>query len=868
MESKDNSSSGNDQSENKEGPFLSSNVKEILKRRREDKHKKGMKRLNLISMIENKETNDDNNINDTENDNENEDIKMIDDNEKAQKNKEMKEIEKKVKKNYKSIYSTHNNLDINFNTNINKTIDSIKSNKKNLMNICCKEAFILIINIISFILFYISFIKRIETNIIYYYFIYPISKISFILLLVNSALTSIVIILLVIKQISLFHIFYSLIFYMSMYFKYHLINNNISSINYFDPANCHFFIYFILMIHTLGLMFILYNICYYFYLSGQLSSNDNNLSRLFVDYWESERKIQKLEKYIKINLDQLITSKRHSHDENVINKKRNCRVIWRIVIIGFIIFFIHGLLMFKKYEVFNCDYFNKELLFDSSKNNSNNINIDKYCKLPKPKGYCYMNALNSFFDIYNNMNNCTFNTNYEKEKEYLIDSLKNKFNNNKINENTKIFGYPLTNNKDFYFNEIENNNKVKENNEEKNINNTLFEEKIYQEIYDYDKNSNNNPEAILDYSDEKNPILKIDLKHNQELSKDRKKVESNDSLFKNVFVIYLSGVSQFYFKSALPKLSSFISKFSNNNPGSNNQMSMNSFQFTRYHSFSNDSFSNYFLMFNEYSQNSIQNIKPNLINNENIEIRDDLKYFINNGYITGQSIDTCNNFEHQLKNKKTFWDHENVAISCDPNYINNIRENNYCLYGNPFYSYHINYALQFWEKYKDNKKYFRLNFNSINEKTGSLLSYLDEPLYDLFIKLNFNGLLDETAIFFVSEYGGAYDMILSNFGKYNEKEINMKFGTFVLLMNKKNKLSEEENKRVYKNQNFLLTPFDIYASLVHIAMGNKINNIKIFLDENSRGESIFKMIEGSFRNCNFYKNDWIDEKFCSCLKDE
>jgi len=64
--------------------------------------------------------------------------------------------------------------------------------------------------------------------------------------------------------------------------------------------------------------------------------------------------------------------------------------------------------------------------------------------------------------------------------------------------------------------------------------------------------------------------------------------------------------SQFYFKSALPKLSSFISKFAYNNPGSNNQMSMNSFQFTRYHAFSNDSFSNYFLMFNEYSQNNFK----------------------------------------------------------------------------------------------------------------------------------------------------------------------------------------------------------------------------------------------------------------------
>ena len=34
--------------------------------------------------------------------------------------------------------------------------------------------------------------------------------------------------------------------------------------------------------------------------------------------------------------------------------------------------------------------------------------------------------------------------------------------------------------------------------------------------------------------------------------------ENKNSLFNNVIVVYLSGVSQFYFKTALPKLYSFI----------------------------------------------------------------------------------------------------------------------------------------------------------------------------------------------------------------------------------------------------------------------------------------------------------------------
>jgi hypothetical protein len=108
---------------------------------------------------------------------------------------------------------------------------------------------------------------------------------------------------------------------------------------------------------------------------------------------------------------------------------------------------------------------------------------------------------------------------------------------------------------------------------------------------------------------------------------------------------------------------------------------------------------------------------------------------------------------------------------------------------------------------------------------------------------------------------------LYDLGIHNEKEINMKFGSFILLLNKNNKLNIEEKNLVFNNQNKMLTPFDVFASLVHIPLGNKIKNLKLFLDENNKGESVFKLIMGDQRNNLFYKNYWADDKFCSCLKE-
>ena len=142
-----------------------------------------------------------------------------------------------------------------------------------------------------------------------------------------------------------------------------------------------------------------------------------------------------------------------------------------------------------------------------------------------------------------------------------------------------------------------------------------------------------------------------------------------------------------------------------------------------------------------------------------------------------------------------------------------------------------------------------------------MLSYLDEPLYDFFIQLKFKGLLDRTAIFFVSDVGGMQKNIFYNFGKNSEIEMNIKFSNFIIVYDKKNNLNENEVKYLHGNKNNLLTPFDVYMSLVHIATGNKIKKVKLYLDEGKRGESVFNFIDKNDRNCELY-NNWMGKDFC------
>ena len=733
-------------------------------------------------------------------------------------------------------------LDINYKEKENQRKGIKLKDNKNATSILCKEIIIISINITSFILFCISFKPLSKYSVIFTYFVYPIDRTSFILLCVNIFISNFIIFFIKIKKISKYHCFYSLLFYFFVFY----ISHSSSTINKFDKATSIYYVYLFLFIHVFAIFFIIYNYLYYMYLKGALVKTEFLYS--LVEYWDSIGKLQKLEKYVNINLDKLITYSSSDKDPSLQKKRQKTKNIVKIFM-SFLILIVANILLFiKKKEIFTCDYW--------LVTNNDNSNI---CEFPQPIGYCYRGFLNGYFNLNNYKNvHCNFERNPKKE----IKNFKNgiSIDNNKINTDTKIFAFPLTNNNKYYLKYIENPKK--------------FSQIVNSEIYDYEK-TNNKPEVLLDFSKSNTfngeyPELKINLQKNEQLI-NSKKQDVDKSLFKNVFMLYLSGVSKNYFNTALPKFNSFINEFLSNNKNDYNLKKMKSFYFNKYHNFGTNTTINLLPMFYGTSKKSTPK------NNNNI-----LKYFKDNGYITGQSSDKCAKTELENisinEQSNLEYDHENIAISCDNNYYD--EENPYsiekgpfsiyerCLYGNPMYFYHIEYAKQFWEKYgNNNKKFFKLSLTYGNEKTGSILSYLDEPLYELFFNFYAKGYLDNTIIFIISENGGNLKNILYNGGKYSEAELDIKYGTFILLMSKSENLNLEKYENLCTNKNIMVTPYDIYYSLTNIANGDgdQLRNRLLLETNEKKGISVFKKIDGLKRSCEMYVDDWENDMSCSCI---
>ena len=173
----------------------------------------------------------------------------------------------------------------------------------------------------------------------------------------------------------------------------------------------------------------------------------------------------------------------------------------------------------------------------------------------------------------------------------------------------------------------------------------------------------------------------------------------------------------------------------------------------------------------------------------------------------------------------------------------------------------IDYAKQFWEKYSKNKKYFRMGFNYGNEKTGNVISYLDEPLYDFIFDYYNKGYFDNTALFIISDHGniksGIYNRISGS-----EFELEQKMGTFILLFSK-NKNNQKYKVNLLKNQDIFVTPYDIYDTMIHILYGDNNNVLKNKYAVNNKGKSVLLSINQEERNCQKY-DDWIRDSFCCC----
>jgi hypothetical protein len=468
--------------------------------------------------------------------------------------------------------------------------------------------------------------------------------------------------------------------------------------------------------------------------------------------------------------------------------------------LGFIICYIFK---DKNEQKYLCDQWSVTLNSTYIENNDNN----QKCRIEFPKGICYMDKIFNYFDL-------TLANKIECSKRN-INEYYNFYNNiNQQLSNVKIFGFPYT-------------KSIKSFNTSNNL-----KEYILNNLINLEK-SNMSSETILDFSTNKYGELKINFTKNESLSNERKKLDKNnkkaESIYDNVLMIFLSSTSRAHFQRAMPKLSKFVSKLMGYEPFP----SMTAYQFPKYFNFPSIKNNMQAMFYKKGSDNKFIN---------------SLKYFKENGFVTGQVIDQCEKDKDELEIE---WDHENFAYLCDPNY--NKREYSVyerCLYGEPVSHYMINYAMEFWDKYSDNKKYFRMIFNYGNEPTGNVLKYLDEPLYNMLTQLYNEGKLKNTAILITSEQGNRNNGLYNILGS-SEFELEKKYGLFIMILDCSEKFKNGNyHPNIINNQNNFVTPYDIYETIIHIILGS--NNYNIENKNNSqrtKGESVLNKLQINERYC-------------------
>jgi len=203
-----------------------------------------------------------------------------------------------------------------------------------------------------------------------------------------------------------------------------------------------------------------------------------------------------------------------------------------------------------------------------------------------------------------------------------------------------------------------------------------------------------------------------------------------------------------------------------------------------------------------------------------------IRAFKEKGFITAQCNNICGRELYDLEKKYNLnldyedFDHENIAMFCDPNYFKN--ESPYtafigpyalkrrCLYGKDTFEYVLEYGEKFWETYINDHKFLRLSFQDAHEGTLEVVKYLDVKLAKFLENFEKKKYLDDTAIFFVSDHGnnmiGFYNIL-----QVEDYVLEKTLGTWFMILPKKNNVNE---KNLEINQQRLVTPYDIHDTLL------------------------------------------------------
>ena len=484
----------------------------------------------------------------------------------------------------------------------------------------------------------------------------------------------------------------------------------------------------------------------------------------------------------------------------------------KLILFIYLLFLIFSLVVYKYNftSLFGCENWRKGL------NNTYLINdINKYsCQIKLPN-YCTYKVIKYIFDLTTSRDfKCR---NSRNAKDIILKYSKSKY----INKNIKKIGFPSITNEALWPNKIDKNfsfSKIRKNlidMENKTLLNTIKKE--------------NWPEIIVDFSNNGQGNMTINLHFNKKLSIERKKKESEYHPFSNnIIILYFDSVSRANGMRKLKKTLSFFEKFM-----PYNSKKFHSFQFFKYHSFKHYTPGNYpKLFFDKYSG----------LKKEGVRITYYLKKY---GFITAFSNDMCNFHPMSLKmgmTKEEICDHE--FLLCDPNSQHITSMIKRCLYGKKNIDYQYEYGLKFWRLYKDNRKFLMIVNNDGHEGSLEVIKYDDDIVFNFLNILYKDNLLNSTTILLLSDHGCSLPSIFY-FNDFFQIEKHLPM-LFILTSDKENLSYYEQYNNIYENQQHFITAYDIYNTLCYLMLGNNYHNNqdikKDFIATSKLGQNLFDII--------------------------
>ena len=484
----------------------------------------------------------------------------------------------------------------------------------------------------------------------------------------------------------------------------------------------------------------------------------------------------------------------------------------------------------------NCSYWDKGLGDKKIDNDKN-----KYtCKIIRPNT-CYMDMLGYLFD-FSKMTNYDCDKNNNPLFNDIIDNYI-LYYDKEFSEDINVLNYPKTALMNLY-SESEGS----------------LDKKVINNITGTEEKDLINSEVFL-VRNKSHASIEMNINKNVTLEKERKSLSIPNAKIKNIIMIYFDTLSRAHFHRRFSDFSSFISDLddlTNNNYAS--------FEFMKYHTFGTEGF-NPTLLSMFFGKNSFTHEKP-------IHIISHLK---KKGYITAQSANVCSqnlnkNINYEIINDK--FDYENIAMFCDPLYnLANIKNSNIkginssikrCLYGKNSYEYVFNYGKIFWDAYPNNNKFLLLGLFDGSEKSGEVMKYMDNALSDFLLDLINEKKFHRTALFLVSSTG---ELKMGIYNKMNTEYFYEKnLGSFFLVLHRAG-IEQDIIDKIKINEQSFVTAYDIYDSLLSIGYNCYDDNCwKEIKNKSKNGKSVFSLIDGKKRNCNFYFSE-IKDNECFCYND-